>query len=129
MVTIMKTRLQHLIDLLGTNPAQFANNIGIQRSTMSHLLSGRNKPGYDFFTKIAKIYPQVNIEWLLLGTGSPMKNGILTEPLPPEPQEELFDKGDNDPLFCSSDVEESSKRIQRITIFFSDGSFQEFFPK
>jgi len=48
---------------------QFADEIGIQRSSVSHVLSGRNKPSLDFMLKIKLRYPELNLDWLLLGDG------------------------------------------------------------
>lgn len=51
------------------SPTQFATEIGVQRSALSHVLSGRNKPSLDFMMKIKARYPDINLDWLLLGKG------------------------------------------------------------
>ncbi len=53
---------------------QFANLIGVQPSSVSHILSGRNKPSFDFIEKIVENYPRLNVEWLISGKGSMYKN-------------------------------------------------------
>lgn len=49
------------------NPSSLANKIGVQRSTFSHLLSGRNKPSVDLLLKIIDAYPQYSLDYLVLG--------------------------------------------------------------
>ena len=63
------TRLQQLIDYLNISPIQLADKMGVQRSTFSHLLSGRNKPGFEFLVRLHACYPEVNLNWLISGYG------------------------------------------------------------
>lgn len=65
----MKERLEKLLAEKGLTAARFAEKIGVQRSNMSHVLSGRNNPSYDFIQKILMHYPEINPEWLILGRG------------------------------------------------------------
>lgn len=55
---------------MGLSAAQFADEIGVQRSSISHVISGRNKPSMDFIEKILHRYPRVNADWLIMGSGS-----------------------------------------------------------
>jgi transcriptional regulator with XRE-family HTH domain len=59
----------------GLTAAQFADRIGVQRSVVSHVLSERNKPSLDFMVKIKTNFPEINLDWLLLGKGNPQENG------------------------------------------------------
>ena len=52
--------------------ASFATKIGVQRSSISHILSGRNKPSLEFLMKIHDTFDEVNLEWLILGKSSPL---------------------------------------------------------
>ncbi|NAY91028.1 helix-turn-helix domain-containing protein [Muricauda sp. JGD-17] len=63
-------RLQRVIEHYGLTVSAFADHIGVQRSSVSHVLSGRNKPSLDFVMKLVKTYPEVNLYWLLNGKGS-----------------------------------------------------------
>jgi DNA-binding XRE family transcriptional regulator len=63
-------RLEIVLDYFGLNASTFADKIGVQRSSMSHLLSGRNKPSLDFILKIIDIFPDVDLYWILNGIGS-----------------------------------------------------------
>lgn len=66
---IMNQRIQELIEKLNLTSSKFADEIGVPRSSISHIVSGRNKPSLDFVTKILEKYPEVNINWLLFGRG------------------------------------------------------------
>ena len=65
----MIDRIQALMKKQKVNATQFAEEIGIQRSALSHVMSGRNNPSLDFMLKIKSRYPDVNLDWLLLGEG------------------------------------------------------------
>jgi transcriptional regulator with XRE-family HTH domain len=82
-------RLEIILDYFSLNASSFADKIGVQRSSMSHLLSGRNKPSLDFILKINDVFPEVDLYWILNGTGffpkingeTISKNDIVTEDL------------------------------------------------
>ena len=65
----MIERIQQLISKKELSATQFSDEIGVQRSSLSHVLSGRNKPSLDFMLKIKARFPEVNLDWLLLGEG------------------------------------------------------------
>ena len=67
----MNTRLQQFLTLENLSPARLADMLGVQRSGMSHLLSGRNKPGYDFILKLCTKFPDLNANWFITGKGKP----------------------------------------------------------
>lgn len=66
-------RLSLIFDKYLLNAASFADKIGVQRSSMSHILSGRNKPSLDFILKIYDAFPEINLTWLTLGEGEFLK--------------------------------------------------------
>lgn len=66
----MKERLVQLLDLEQLSPSKFADIIGVQRSSVSHVISERNKPSFDFIQKTLKAFPGLNADWLILGQGS-----------------------------------------------------------
>jgi transcriptional regulator with XRE-family HTH domain len=70
----MKDQISKIMETEGLTPARFADEIGVQRSSISHILSGRNKPSYDFITKILERFQGINAEWLLTGKGSMIKS-------------------------------------------------------
>ncbi len=107
-------RLDKILQYYGMTASAFADEISVQRSSISHLLSGRNKPSLEFVLKVVKTFPEVNLYWLLNGKGSfPSKNpGSPARPLQ-TPTETL-------------PREEETKVIQKIIIFYDDGSFKVF---
>lgn len=66
----MKERLLQLLDLEQLSPSKFADIIGVQRSSVSHVISGRNKPSFDFLQKTLKAFPGLNASWLMMGEGT-----------------------------------------------------------
>ena len=72
-------RLEIILDYYGLNASSFADKIGVQRSSLSHLLSGRNKPSLDFILKILEVFPEVDLYWILNGKGTFPKNNTVFE--------------------------------------------------
>jgi transcriptional regulator with XRE-family HTH domain len=70
----MRERLIKFLESENLSSAKFADDIGVQRSTVSHILSGRNNPSYDFIQKILSRYKYMNAEWLILGNGNMLKS-------------------------------------------------------
>lgn len=66
--------MKQLLKFKKLTASQFADAIGVQRSSVSHVLSGRNKPSMDFIEKILRTYPEINAEYLILGLGAPLKD-------------------------------------------------------
>lgn len=64
----MIARIQEIIEKENTNPSAFADEIGISRGAMNHILNGRNKPSLDVLMKIITRYKNINLEWLIQGT-------------------------------------------------------------
>lgn len=79
----MKDRITQLLSREGISPAEFADKIGVQRSSISHVLNGRNYPSASFIQKILVSYKTLSPRWLLLGEGSMFeaKSGPVKEPL------------------------------------------------
>lgn len=70
----MKDRIILLIKAMNLTAAQFADEIGVQKSSISHILSGRNNASLDFIQKVLLNYPEVNTEWLMFGKGPIFKS-------------------------------------------------------
>ncbi|WP_435412741.1 helix-turn-helix domain-containing protein [Psychroserpens mesophilus] len=113
-------RLQKVIDYYGESASSFAEKIGVQRSSISHILSGRNKPSLDFVLKVLSSFPEVELYWLMNGKGA----------FPSEPRTESYVLENNEGTTSSSkmiqNLNSSDKTIERIVIFYKDGSFQNF---
>lgn len=71
-------RLSFIFEKFSLNASTFADKIGVQRSSMSHLLSGRNKPSLDFILKTYETFPQINLNWLAVGEGPFLKTDITS---------------------------------------------------
>ena len=66
----MNKRFQKWLDYNDINSNKLAENINVSRATISHIMSGRNKPSVDFLHKILNKYPDLNLNWLVTGNGS-----------------------------------------------------------
>ena len=70
-------RLKQLLEKMELSPLAFSEQVGIQRSSLSHLFSGRNKPSVDLLLKIKNKFPETDLEWLL--TGESFNSNPLTQ--------------------------------------------------
>ena len=110
-------RLNKVMDYYQLSAAAFADKINVQRSSISHLLSGRNKPSLDFVLKVLEEFKDVELYWLLNGKGSfPKKeDATTTTPLISDSAQIL---SQNSP----------TKEIDSIIIFYNDGTFKNYVP-
>ncbi|APZ47301.1 transcriptional regulator [Polaribacter reichenbachii] len=107
------TRIKKIMDYHQLSASLFADKIGVQRSSISHILSGRNKPSLDFILKITTEFNDVDIDWLLKGEGSFPKKTAKKEVT-------------STPTLFSNPSTNDEKKIQRIVVFYSDGTFDEY---
>ncbi len=107
-------RIKKIIDHYELSASGFADNIGVQRSSISHILSGRNKPSLDFILKITDTFPEVNLYWLLNGTGSFIQ------------KQNIPHMNEATTLFDIHATATSKGKITRIVVFFEDGTFSEY---
>lgn len=115
----IQERLQLVLKMHNLTPSSFADQIGVQRSNISHVLSGRNKPSLDFLEKILLNFPRVNAHWLV--TGETPKEQI-TEVSELKSSADLERKG--------SDAQKNNEhKITKIVTFYSDDSFEVAYPK
>lgn len=75
----MNNRLQQFLAAENITQAQFADSINVARAGVSHIIAGRNRPGYEFILSTMKRYPDLNIEWLLTGKGKMYKSSQQAE--------------------------------------------------
>lgn len=126
-------RLKKVITYYGESASSFAEKIGVQRSSISHILSGRNKPSLEFILKVLSSFPDVELYWLLNGKGNfPSKKNKeqQTEKKQIPESAHLFSETENKIPEEISDskqiIKNSKKEIDRIIIFYKDGSFSNF---
>lgn len=113
-------RLQKVIDFYDETASSFAEKIGVQRSSISHILSGRNKPSLDFVMKVLNSYPEVELYWLLNGKGEfPKQVKIPDTPNP------ILTTSDSS---IKNETIKNNSEIERIVIFYKDGSFKNYTP-
>lgn len=105
-------RFKYLMKLNNLTASAFADEIGVQRSSMSHILSGRNKPSLEFIQKVLTRFPKVSADWLIAGITSTEKID-----LPESPQARTL---------SSTPLNKTDKTIQRIVVFYEDNTFEEY---
>ncbi len=129
-------RLQKIFSYYNINASSFAEKIDVGKASISHLLSGRNNPSLDFVMRVIKAFPEVDLYWLLNGTGAFPKNDESTlktvQSSRPSPiQKTLFsekpkrDKNDDKEKNVFQDIP-SSTEIDRIVIFYKNGKFKSY---
>jgi transcriptional regulator with XRE-family HTH domain len=143
----MKERILEFLRIENKSSAQLADEIGVQPSSISHIISGRNNPSLDFVLKMLGRYPSLSSDWLLFGRGN-MYNDAKMHDLFAGDDNILSEKPENQNIKSSSRTENSlnfdlqgetgdmlkikagmiSKRTKRIVCFHEDGTFTEYFP-
>ena len=150
-------RLEIILDYYSLNASSFADKIGVQRSSMSHLLSGRNKPSLDFVMKILEVFPEVDLYWVLNGTGNFPKreeqnlsylkdsSSEMIKTTPPISSNEnlitpdLFSKinydseqkiplEENDEIKKTSENQNQNSEIEKIVFFYKNCTFKIYHP-
>ncbi len=133
----MKDRIAQIIDNKALTPSKFADIVGIQRSRISHIMSGRNNPSIDVVTKIVSKFPEIDLRWLMTGEGEMLSSDInlfSNETNMVNSEDTIDYKSTNDTKISLSNQERtlfqsSQKRIERIIVFYTDSSFKEFRPE
>ena len=115
-------RIKKVIEDHELNAASFAEKIGVQRSGISHILSGRNKPSLEFLSKIQITFEEVEFDWLLLGTKNNSENTPTTLFNIPE-EKSKFDLQQTTP-YLGSENSEDEKEIKTIIFIYADDSFK-----
>jgi len=115
----IEKRLQLIMASNRLNATSFADKIGVQRSNLSHILNGRNKPGYEFLLKVVQAFPNVSTHWLITGEEQQHANNIQQEP-ESEPVEQAKLPETESPL--------NNKKVIKTVIFYDDFTFDVFLP-
>ena len=146
----MVERIKQLLEKKKLTATQFSEEIGVQRSSLSHVLSGRNKPSLDFMLKVKERYPELNLNWLLLGEGNmtentQSKNNFAEKEVFDKQQEMDFEEVESEDHQTSGGVEEPVHRtvtrktysvhsnnldeVNMVITIFGDGSFKVYRQK
>jgi transcriptional regulator with XRE-family HTH domain len=144
----MKERLLEFLRNENKSSAQLAEEIGVQASGISHILSGRNNPSLDFVLKMLEKYQFLSTDWLLFGKGSMYKetkmqnlfdydpgnsretNEILNKSKQIRPEIDFQDVIKNKAVDDSiAQTEKTASGVAKIVWFYENNSFEEFFPR
>ena len=147
----MLERINLIIKTKNLSASQFADMVGVQRSSVSHVLSGRNKPSLEFIQKVLKKFPDILSEWLLFGKGSMSNNADLFSSIKDNTEKEKdvsfnMDKRGGDHLknpvkektevvekpkqsVLNSEVSCKTRKVIKVVLFYNDDSFKEFNPQ
>ena len=145
----MKDRIIQFLRETNLTSTKFADIIGVQRSSISHLLSGRNKPSFDFIEKMLAAYPNLNAQWLITGKGNMFINQTTLFNETNEPKTETLSQrelniqeiSEDDTIKSNSEaikddisneneiISSLDSEIEQIIIFFKNGSFKTYKPK
>lgn len=117
-------RLQKMMDYYTLSASAFAEKIDFNKSSISHLLSGRNKPSLDFVLKVLEAFPEVSLYWLLNGKGS----------FPKQDEDDVIDMFPSTPIIANKNESKqtisanthNSSEIERIIVLYKDGSFKSY---
>ena len=133
-------RLQKIMDEYDLNATSFADAIDVGRSSISHIISGRNQPSLEFVMKIIEAFTEVELYWLLNGKGSFPKSQVTKRA--PIVSSQLAANFDDEAVALASNSTDASSTtqptpdtslstksdIERIVIFYKDGTFKSFNP-
>ena len=111
----MNRRLLQFLQAENITQTQLADTLSVARASVSHILAGRNKPGYDFLESLLLHYPSLNLDWLLTGKGRMYKEAGENE-----------DSDALQPSLFPLKATAQGRQIDRILVFFSDNTYQEF---
>lgn len=123
--TDFSEQLNEIMNYYGLSASAFAELIRVQRSSISHVLSGRNKPSLDFILKLNKAFPDINLYWLLNNTGDMINSTPTTTP---SFEKNLKQDSIGKTQTADHNTEYISKEVDRIVIFFKDGTFENYDP-
>ncbi|WP_108246107.1 helix-turn-helix transcriptional regulator [Muricauda brasiliensis] len=124
------SRIERVIEHLELSVSAFADSIGVQRSSMSHLLNGRNKPSLDFVLKLVDTYPEVKLDWLLKGKGNFPETDNIEEELVANKADLEIENLKIEPIRRESVTgQKHNKEPYKIVMFYSDGTFDTFNAK
>ena len=109
-------RIKKIIDDNDLTNSEFAEKIGVPKSSISHLLSKRNKPSLDIITKISEEFHYISTDYLIFGSTLSKKDEIKVS-------EDLFSSHDEDN--SQDSVKESNNRVKSIIIIYENNKFEQ----
>ncbi|MFI3330354.1 MAG: helix-turn-helix transcriptional regulator [Rikenellaceae bacterium] len=151
----MRDRLKKLLEEYDLTSTKFATILGVQPSSITHLLGGRNNPSYDFIKRVLSKFNEINPDWLLMGRGSMFRSNLnpesvstndnvdkqVKEPVisvPAEPITEKLESQQEDKTINTKQIDHinsltalntDNNTIENILVFYSDSTFKQFKPR
>ena len=120
----MIERFKTLLEQLDISPSEFADRIGVQRSSISHVLSGRNKPSIDFLEKILNVFPDIDTMWLITGKNKLQNEAIQAHNIvlnnSVKPETDKIDATDN----IKPHVPFDQERVDHIILVYKNNTFR-----
>lgn len=113
---LIQDRVRTIMKSGNHSASEFADQIGVKRSNLSHVLSGRNKPSLDFLVKVISAYPKVNAAWLITGEARSEET--------PQPKTAIT----NTSKEITNAETASEKEVEKILVFYKDGTFDTYSP-
>ncbi|MFV0376624.1 MAG: helix-turn-helix domain-containing protein [Mangrovibacterium sp.] len=150
----MNDRIKQFMDYKGISSSELADSIDVQRSNITHVLQGRNKPGFLFISKLLETYPEVDAKWLITGQGDmlgattsapPPKNDLFSAAAAPiaemnksneapeitttePPKTEVINRMPLETQLKGGIISTTDKEIERIVVFYTDQTFKQYLP-
>lgn len=122
----MKDRIKEYIDYKGISPGELAGLLDVQRSNISHILNGRNKPGATFIERFLMVFPELNARWLMTGEGN-MLDDVISEVSENIVKQESLPIA-KEPIKNHKNNAELKRSIDKVVLIYKDGSFSEHNP-
>ena len=120
-------RIRMIMKMNQLNASAFADKIGVQRSNVSHVLTGRNKPSLDFIEKVLQHFPKVNASWLITGQIQQPEPLRLKQEAEKPSYESVKKSPDIDvQAVDTSNTEVPAKKIVKVITFYDDFTFDEY---
>jgi len=117
----MKERIKTFLADQNLSAKEFAEKIGVQASSISHIITGRNKPSVELLQKMLRHYPEFDVYWLLTG-----KNEFRTKHSE-ESDRNVLDNELTEPNQTDIvGVEDDAKELVSVLCLYKDGSFEKF---
>lgn len=121
----MNKRLLQFLAAENITQTQLAETLDVAKASVSNILAGRNRPGYDFIESLMLHYPSLNIEWLITGKGR-MYRSEADSALPEDGSAAIFPSSVE--VLATDKARQiivNQRKITSICVFFDDGTFQE----
>ena len=119
------------MDYKSISAGELSSLLGVQRSNISHILNGRNKPGASFIEKLLLTFPDLNARWLFTGEGEMVEK--LTSPDPtldpannPARKTEALIPPEVPPIQQPATKFNKELKVVKVVLFYSDGTFKDF---